>query len=144
MLRYQLLCLQQLRMINRPGGDLWAITATLSVLVRVAQLVVVTSVCAGGDLRVAAVTASPFWWRNSETKGSIMEGISLAYHVKFYRIYYILKTTALNCYVCIDVSFHVALSIAVLMKKGKLRLIGTEAGRYDLGAGLPKCLELIR
>ena len=104
MLRYQLLGLhQQLRMIKRPDGDLWAMTATWSLVLLVARLIAVTSRGVGGDLRVAAVTGSLFRWGNSDSKGSMMGGISLAYHVKLYRIYYILMTTDLHCCLCNDV-----------------------------------------
>ena len=106
-------------------------TATWSVVVRVAQLVVVTNVGAGGDMRVAAVTASPFWWRNSDNKGSIMGGISRAYHVKFYRIYYILMTTDLHCCVCIDVSFHFGDINRGVYETEQFKLIGTEAGMWS-------------
>ena len=96
-------------------------TVPWSGVVHVAQLVVVTSVATGGDLMVPAVTACPFWWRNNDTKGSIMGRISLTFRVKLYRIYLHSDEyrSSLLCF-SIDVSFNVMISIAVFVKNSDL------------------------
>ena len=115
---------------NCPGGDVCTMTAPWSMVVYVAQLVAETSAGAGGDLRLAAVTSSSFRWRNSDTKISVMGGISLVYYDNLFRIYLHSDDyrSSLLCLHRCEFSMWRYQSLC-MCEKEQLKLIGTEAGR---------------